>query len=250
MPTFQPVYNGQVNNSGVASPGRGLTPACHLGIDYSAKDPSLGIAHIEDFLMLPNSVLTQATSGTAALATDEDGGVLLIDTAAATADQGPTVQFPGLGFTPVAGDIVCFETRLKVSDAATAPNIVFGLCANSTAPIAAGALTDLDDYAYFHSIGGASAALKVTFAIEDGTADSLADIHTLVDGTYAKFGFRCVVDESIDVFVNGVKYSSNDLSVAAFPDGWLCPIFAIEGEGTVDPILHVDWFAVGCTGTN
>ena len=68
MAVHSPIYNGQVDNSGTAAPGRGLTPACFRGIDMQEKDPSYGFTIIEDFLQLPQNVLTQATAGTAALA--------------------------------------------------------------------------------------------------------------------------------------------------------------------------------------
>jgi hypothetical protein len=236
--SYNPIYNGAVTAAGVKNPHRGPTPEIFRGVNFYNQNPEHPLAVFEDFRFLAPGTVT-LNSGTVAHGAGEGGELLLTSTT--TADQGPTVQFTGCGVIPTAGTAVCFETRIKAGAVGTPGNIVAGLCQVSTAPIGAGVLADLADYAYFSAIQ----ELPVDFIMEDATVpDSLTSIHTLVADTYVKLGFRCVVGKSIEVFVNGVAVTSNDLVVARFPDAFVVPTFAVESEATTAPTLTVDWFAV------
>lgn len=242
MSLFYPVYGTRSTGtyaSITSSNGRGPSPDIFRGVNFANQFPDAPFSAFEDFRNGVAHGTITLNSGTVTEGAGGNGELVLTSTT--TADQGPTVQYKGHGLTPAAGQTICFETRLKVGGSGTPGNWVMGLCQVSTAPIGAGALADLDDYAYFSAIQ----ELAVDFSIEDGTADSLSSITTLVDDTYVKLGFRCVVGKSIEVYINGVKYASNDLVASAFADGFVCPTFAVESEATTAPTMTVDWYAVG-----
>lgn len=275
MPVFQPIYNSQRANPaaneklGTASPNRGLTPACWLGIDITSRDPSSGLFYLDDFLRHPDPAsytLTQKGSvGAVKLLTEADG-IFEIDSASGTADQGPNIQFNGQGFLPPTNGIVAFEARIRTDDIGTGAagngqNIAFGLAnldssffVNGAVDTAANGVTD---YAMFLSISSAATwnaankwSFQMTKAGSSGDVDTQKDIATLIDGDvtatgFLKLGFRAEVGRSLELFVNGVKVSSSDILPSIFPDTVVYPTFVIESEGSVDPMLNVDWYAFG-----
>jgi hypothetical protein len=275
MPSFQPIYNGAVANGDVATArkNRGLTPACWRGISTSVIDPSLGWFYLNDFHEPPpqatsgvaaHAILTAKTAGTTNVILTEENGVLEIDAASGTADQGANVQFRGPTVKPSSWSVVAFETYVRTDDlgtgaAANGQNIVLGLCNYDTSVLLNGAIDSsangITDYALFVSISSAAtwnAANKWSFRMtkDNSTVVTQADIGSLVDGAvtatgWKKLGVRIEPGKQVELFFDGVKVSSSSIAVTSVPDAILVPTFVVESEGTVDPILNVDWFAVG-----
>jgi hypothetical protein len=247
MPSFQPIYNGAVANGDVATARlhRGLTPDIFRGANFYNQNLEHDLAFLEDFRAGIPVASQTLNGGTIVEGAGGDGEMALTSTT--TDNQGPQVQFKGCGVVPTAGQTICFETRVKLTGNSKPGNLVFGLSEVNTAQIATnGTLTDLNDYAIFYCLEGASPANSVTFKMEVGSdvASTKANIGVLTNDTYVKFGLRCVVGKSIDIFVNGVPVADNGLVVARFPNAFVCPTFGVESADTTAPVLTVDWFAI------
>jgi len=266
MPSFEPIYNGAVANGDVltARKGRGLTPALWRGIDLSVKDPSQGLAYVTDFLDCPVLTLTNKTAGTANYSTTLGNGVLSVAAASTTDDQGSNVQFAGCSVIPTDWQIVAFETYVRFDaigsgNTTSGHNTVLGLCNYDTSVLASGAIdtsgNGITDYGLWVSISSATtwnAANKLSFrqTRDNSTVTAEADIHTLVDGSstataWVKLGVRYEPGRAIELYLNGVKIDSSDLTLASIPNAPVMPTFVTESEGTVSPVLQVDWFALG-----
>jgi len=277
MPVFQPVYNGQLTtvanpNTTIAtkSPNRGLTPGCWLGIDVAAKDPSLGFVHVEDYKLHPDPasyLLTQKGSvGQVLLDETEEYGVWQVDCNSITADQGINLQMRGMGIKPTEFGVIAFETRVRLDDIGTRVagngyNAAIGLCNWDTSFLASGTVdtsgNNITDYAMFISLSSGTTinsqakwSFQMTRLGSGNDVDLQKDIADIVDGdvtptAWVKLGFRAEVGKSLELFVNGAKVSSSSILPPIVPDAIVYPTFVCESEGTVDPILMVDWFAVG-----
>lgn len=213
------------------------------------EDPRRGVFHFDDFHFLRSDdyTLTQATTGTAALDATVRNGVVLLDSASTTAAQGANLQFAGPIIEPAAGRKIAFETLVKAADIATGPEFFAGLSIVDTSIIAASALS-ATDFIGFYSLTDDN-ILK--FATEDGSTSTIADgsPHTLVDDTYVKLGFFVDGLSYTEVYVDGVLWSHGTSTPFDIPSSAvLVPSFVCQSGGTTDPITHIDWYAVGCTG--
>lgn len=270
MPVHQPLYNSRSTGtyeSITTDNGRGLTPAVWRGIDIANRDPGKGFFHLDDFFGNPDAgsiTLTQKTAGTAAIIATEALGVLEVDAASATADQGANLQFKAPAFIPSNYGVVAFEAYVRTDDLGTGAsgngqNIVLGLCNVDTSVLASGAIdtsgNGITDYMLFVSISSATtwnAANKWSFRMtrDNSTVSTQMDIGSLVDGDvtttgWVKLGVRVEPGKSVELYFNGTKVDSDDVSVSVAPNALVVPTFVCESEGTVDPILNVDWYAVG-----
>lgn len=229
------------------SSDRGLSTKLWLGCnpDVIRNDPRHGVFFLEDLNTLNGSgnyTLTQATAGTFALDTSVDDGVGLLDCASSTVTQGGNLQWQGPLVIPEAGKKVAFEVRLKGVDIGTGPEFFAGLSDIDTAIIAGSAMAS-NEMAGFYSVTDDNVLL---FATEDtGTATAAsASPHTLVEDTYVKLGFVIDGVSDVDIYVDGVKAANTN--TFDIPEGVpLAPSFVCQSNGTTDPIIHIDWFAVG-----
>lgn len=244
MPVHQPLYGSRSTGtyeSITTTNDRGLTPACWRGLDVSVLGSGRQLFYFNDFHEYNSSLVTgtQATTGTIAHSVAEYGAVE-IDCNSTTNGQGFNVQFNGPYVTPAAGELVIFECRLKVADIATGPELFAGLATTDTTIIASDAVA-VADWMGFYSL----ASNAVYAGVEDGTQSVTSSaVHTLVDDTYVKLGIRVHHSNKIEVYVDGELVQTN-LTASAAPDAILRPSFVCQSNGTTDPILHVDWFAVG-----
>lgn len=210
------------------------------------QDPGVGYGIFDDFLDLPTGkyTATQATAGTFAL-DDAAGGVALADCNSTTVVQGINVQLnstTGEIFTPAAGKTLWFETRIKIADTATGPELFVGLHEIDTTIIATSALSG-SNMIGFSSVTDNNVIL---FVAEKATAANTEACTTMVDDTWINLGFKVYEDAGAlvcDQWINGVQQASTTQQVAAnIPVVAMTPSFVCQSGGTTDPILHIDWY--------
>jgi hypothetical protein len=252
MAIHELVYNSQVDNSGTAAPGRGLTPAVWRNVDLSVKDPSYGIVYVNDFLDVPNQaasgasaqmIVTQATNGTATMSVAEANGVLVLNCGAATVNVGPNVQFTTPGIIAKPGQLVVFEARVKVGTVTNAPKILIGLAEVNTALMGTTAIGTVNDMAAFYAVDSLSLGLGLR---DTSSSTSLATgVKTLVADTYTKLAYRVVVGKSVETYVDGVLVNTSADS-AKFPNGIVFPSFVLEANNSTasQSTMSIDWFGV------
>ena len=206
-------------------------------------DPGYATLFFDDFSKgVAHYTATQATAGTFALDTSVNYPVALADCNSTTATQGINVQLPGEYFLPAAGQTIIFEARFKFADVATGPEFFIGLHEVDTTIIATSALSG-SNMIGLSSVTDDNVCL---FTAEKATA---ADNHTgttMVDGTWIKWGFRVNGVTNISQYINGVEQASSTRHVTAnIPIVALTPSLVCQSGGTTDPIVHLDWWAVG-----
>ena len=232
------------------SRGRGLTrslwnQAPLTQIESGGIDDGFGF--IDEFLSFDADskswTLTNATSGTGAIDAAAKGGVLLLDSAAATNNQGVQIQLGGAvgasSFIASANSKIYYEARIKAADiGSTTVQIFAGLSSVDTSLFASAANTSIN-HVGFEAINTTS----LTFASEkadsrSGSVDTSAG--TIADDTYIKVGFLINGLTSITPFVDGV---AGTVQTTNIPIVAMTPSFVCHSSGTTDPILHVDWVA-------
>jgi len=237
---FTPLVSYQGANS-----GRGLSPGLWAKQPRDFQDLNVGFGIQDDFLTFDDEnkwVLTQATAGTAALDVAAKGGVLLLDSASSTNNQGVQVQLGGAAgassFIPSATSKIYYEARIKAADIGSTTCQVFAGLAIVDTSVFASAANSTANHIGYEAINSTAVGIHSEKA---GTRSSTASAHTLVDDTYVKLGF--VVDglTSVTPFVNGVAKTAITTNI---PIVALTPSFVCHSSGTTDPILHVDWVSV------
>ena len=112
-----------------------------------------GFGFIDDFLTFDDGsnswLLTNATSGTAALDVAAKGGVLLLDSAAAANNQGVQIQMGGeiaaSSFIASAVSKIYYEARVKIADiGSTTCQMFLGLSSIDTSILASAANTSIN----------------------------------------------------------------------------------------------------------
>ena len=212
-------------------------------INSGAIDEGFGI--IDDFLAFDDAstrwLLTQATAGTAACDVAAKGGVLLLDSASSTNNQGAQIQMGGAAaassFIPNANAKIYNEARIKLADiGSTTVQAVAGL-SEIDATLFASAANSSANHVGFEAIDSTAMGIHSEKA---GSRSSTASVHTVVDDAYVKVGF--VIDglTKITPYVNGV---AKDAITTNIPIVELTPSFVCHSSGTTDPIMHIDWVA-------
>jgi hypothetical protein len=226
---------------------RGLSaPLWHQApvVQVAIGDLGEGFGFIDDFLTYADAdgwLLTNATSGTAVLDPAAKGGVLLLDSAAATNNQGVQIQAGGAigasSFIASADSKIYFEARVKVADiGSTTVQIFAGLSSVDASVLASAANTSIN-HVGFEAINTTS----LTFASEKADVRSSdASAGTIADGTYIKLGFIIDGLTSATPYVNGVAGTAHTTNI---PIVEMTPTLVCHSSGTTDPILHVDWVA-------
>ena len=234
--SFTPLVSYEGANS-----GRGLSPALWAKQPRDFQDLNVGFGFLNDFLSYEaDFLLAQDSAGAVAMDTAAKGGVLLLDVAGTSDNQGPDLQMGGTAaassFIASADSKIYYETRIKVVDTLAAAQLFVGVGAVLTPFI------DSDANASPNHIGFESfSSTSATFASEKaGTRSSTAAAATLAEGTYIKLGF--VVDgvSKVTPYVNGVAGTA---FTANIPIVAVTPTFAIRSTGSTDPIMHIDWVA-------
>lgn len=243
------------------STDRGRTSALWAGVnpEVVSQNPTYGMYFQDDFLDLTDLTsagidkgrkLVVATSGSIIALDDEEYGVAAINSGATTDNQGATVFYPGVTVAPAAGKLICFEARIAATTITSGIQAFAGLVLATldTTPVTAGDIAaGATDFVGFWT----EDAVSVLFGAEDGGTQSQSSttVTTLVDDTYVKVGFRLEGLSKATVYANGAVVS-NDMALSAIPEGTvLRPAFACLSPGTAQPVLQVDWFAVGAVSS-
>lgn len=200
-------------------------------------------------------VVDNATAGTAALL-DRAGGWMCVDAASSTADQGANVQrlsdtAGGECFYANADAEIFIEFRIEPSDlggltAGNGAQLFFGLHPRDTTIFAAGVLSGTDYIGLTYDAGDTAGSWQFT-GEKSGTQDKNDTGVDIVDDGASdarqRIGFHIKgVTEAIP-YINGVAYPAAKLPAAAIPTALMAPSIAVLSEGTVDPLVNVDWVA-------
>ena len=203
-----------------------------------------GFGIIDDFLTFDDEnkwVLTQASAGTAALDVAAKGGVLLLDSASSTNNQGVQIQLGGAAgassFIANANSKIYYEARVKIADIGSTTCQMFAGLAIVDTSLFASAANSTANHIGFEAINTTAMGIHSEKA---GSRSSTAAVHTVADDAYVKLGF--VVDglTKITPYVNGV---AKDAITTNIPIVGMTPSFVCHSSGTTDPIVHVDWVA-------
>ena len=249
---FRPVAIASV--AGTAA-GAGPSPLIWDGSLWAAvqNDPTLGFGYWNDYLgtidvtTADGYVITTVNSGAIIGTVDEDGGVLLVDSAGNNAaDDGVNVQLPNCTFKPLAGRTIRFEARIALNDnSALISQFLVGLAVpGTTALIATGALEDtVDKCLWFHH--GASTADKMSVcAARTNDPDIDADKATTVDDAYIKLGFVINGVTSVEWYADGVLVHTSAVA-AQVPNAVMCLSYVAQTEGaSKDAELSIDWVRI------
>lgn len=236
-------FDGVHSWTGPGSVTGGLWGDCSVVASH-LTDPTSYVAVLDDFYTWNDSdgyVATQATAGTVA-AVAAVGGAIDLDSNSTTPGQGIQVQsllrFPA----PSAGKKIWFETRLKVTDAIGGAQIFAGLSVADTTIFASGAVSASDFVGFVQDAADIAAASgKVRLQSSSGTVAEGSTID-LVEDTFIDLGFRVNGVSSVDVYVNGALTQTVDISgTNVAPETDLAISFVCQSDGTVDPIMRVDW---------
>jgi hypothetical protein len=228
----------------------GLSPQVWLGINRGPSAHSYFAFRKYDF-PIADMTETQATAGDASYLNTIDGfgTVLLVDADSTTNTQGIQVQDTQCSVNAKAGMIVAWEQMVRFHDIATSPELFFGLSDVDTTIIASGAITTGYKVGFYSITGGTLLCVAGNNATPTATASA---VHTLVDadvttdGTeWVRLGLRAEVGRDLKFFVNGTKVAS-ELAASLFPIGAaIVPSMVVQTNGTVDPLAHSAWHAVG-----
>ena len=185
-------------------------------------------------------VLTQATTGTAAIDTAETG-VLLLDSNSTTSTQGATLQHNKSAWVPAASTVLWAEFEFKIVDTYDKVELFCGLSELDTTLIASSANSSANHIGW----ECVSDDGVLTFAGEKaGNRETASVAATIAEATYIKLGLRVTGVTQIEQYVNGVLTGSAVLTTAAVPIVALYPSFVCQSAGTNDPIMHLRGYRI------
>ena len=227
-------------------------------------DPAKGFGHFEDF-MLPDVYATtvlnggllftqQNGAGAVAALTTGAGGLLEMDTGTAAADDGPSVQFPGIQCFPQPGLVIYFEARVKVDNDAGDYFVGLSDSASVTSVLGTGTILTNKDHAGFFRDDGTTDA-NVSAQTCDGTnVTSEDDVVTDVDkDKYIKYGVVITGDgdtagDNVKFYINGVLVKTvTDADAGGddgIPDKVIAPLFEVHAHTTASIKMDLDWMRI------
>lgn len=183
-------------------------------------------------------VLTQATTGTAAISTAAPG-VLELDSNSTTGGQGANLQRVKSIFVPTAGKHIWAEFKVKVVDTYDKVEFFCGLSDVETGIIASSANAS-DNHIGWQCVTTDGVLL---FSAEKAGTGATKAATTLAEDTYVKLGFYVNGVTEIEQYVNGVLTGTNHVT-ANIPVVALCPSFVCQSDGTNDPIMHIQGYRI------
>jgi len=256
--TFSPALTDRGSSS------RGLSNALWQGLstDLAGTRPGTSFFKLYDFQEDVDTTdiwaVTQAGSaGTMTQdATVGNIGVAKIDSGDNDAGDGATVR-GGPWLTPAAGSTVYWEARVKVTANTTGPQLFMGLCDATTAVITGAGTavvntTNVTDAVAVTTVTGDDGGnALITYMDETGESavEGSSTLHTLVADTYVKIGARVNGTDTVGFYVDGVLTQTHDAatssSAGTIPTVPMQLALVCQSDGTTQPVLHVDWVAVG-----
>jgi hypothetical protein len=180
-------------------------------------------------------VLTQATSGSAAMSTTITGA-LAIDAGAVTSGQGAQIQRVKAPIVPAAGKDIWFECTVQATNPTKLQTFI-GLAEIDTTIIAGAALTT-GTHIGWSSVTSDGVLLRVA---AKASAAVTATATTLAASTNVKLGFKVTGVTSIDQYINGVL-TGTAVATANVPIVALYPSFVCQAHGTSQPVLSVLYY--------
>lgn len=207
-------------------------------------DPSIGVYLDEQFISYDATsttgdyVLTQATTGTAAISTAASG-VLELDSNSTTATQGANLQRAKAVFVPAAGKDIWFETKIKIVDTFDKCELFAGLSEVDTTLLASSANSSANHVGW-QCVTDDGVLL---FSAEKATAGATTAAATIAEATYIKLGFKVNGVSTVDQYINGVKVGTGHVT-ANIPIVAMVPSFVCQSGGTNDPIMHIAGYRV------
>lgn len=176
--------------------------------------------------------------------TDQRNGVLRL-TSGGTENDGNNLQLGGSGdsetvgecFAPAAGTNLYFEARIK-SDDVTEHDFFLGLSVQDTAVVASLGQAVIG----FFSDDGSTGLDCYTRAASVSSVDQ--DVHTLVNDTYVKVGFKVTGTQKVEFYVNDVLKSTLTANIPT--ELMKLTIAQLTGEGNAAS-LDIDYIIVAQT---
>lgn len=179
-------------------------------------------------------VLTQATTGAAAISTAAPG-VLELDSNSTTSTQGANLQRVKSAFVPAAGKSIWAEFQVKVVDTFDKVELFVGLSEIDTSIIAA-SLNSSANHIGWECVSDDGV---LVFAGEKAGTRGTKAAATIAEDTWIRLGFYYDgAADTIQQFVNGVA-TGTPIATANIPKVALYPSFVCQSAGTNDPILHI-----------
>jgi hypothetical protein len=228
------IYDPSINPTALT----GLWRSCPMA-EYM-HDPSVGILLIEDFQTYDATattgdyLLTQSTTGTAAISTAAPG-VLELDSNSTTVVQGANLQRIKSCFLPASGKSIWFEAKIKVVDTIDKVELFVGLSELDTTLIAASANSSANHIGW-QSVTDDGVLL---FTNEKATVGNTIAAATLVEDTYIRLGFHYDgAADTVQQYINGVAVGSA-VATTYIPKVAIYPSFVCQSAGTNDPIMHI-----------
>lgn len=184
-------------------------------------------------------VLTQATTGTAAISTAAPG-VLELDSNSTTATQGATLQHNKAMFLPASGKDIWGEWEFKIVDTYDKAEVFVGLSELDTTLIATSANSSANHIGW--EITNDDGVLL--FAGEKAGTRGTKTAATIAEDTYIRLGFHYDgTEDTVQQYINGVA-TGTAIATANIPKVALYPSFVVQSGGTNDPIMHIKGFRI------
>lgn len=188
-------------------------------------------------------VLTQATTGSAAMSTTI-AGTLAIDSGSTTAAQGAQIQRVKSMFIPAAGKDIWAEFYISLT-ATTPPvtkgQIYAGLAAIDTTIIASGSQSTNNRIGWQIETAG---NLQMTFTCDKAGTATTKTGPLLVAATKVRLGFRYDgTADTVQQYINGAA-SGTAVATANIPKLAMYPSFVCQSDGTDQPILNVHGYRI------
>lgn len=220
-----------------------LSASNQKGFNNLFRDAYVEYSDFESFDADDDWVVSNATAGTADVI-DGAGGILELDAASSTADQGVQIQHKTETFLPAADKDIIFECRLKITDTIDKVQFFAGLSVLDTSVFASGLNTSTDHIGFeADAVTQAAAGGRLDFVSEKvGARANTATVHTAVEDTFVILGFYVDGLNSATPLINGLPGTPLEAGGTNLPIIELAATFACLSEGTNDPIVSLDWY--------
>ena len=208
-------------------------------------DPSIGVLIDEKFVSYNaqattgDYILTQATSGTAAISTVYPG-TLAIDAGAATSTQGVNLQRAKTALIPAANKSIWFEANVRMTTTIVS-ELFIGPSAIDTTIIASSALSNNNRIGW-NSV--TDNGVLLFDADKAGTALTAIAATTISTSAWTRLGFYYDgVADTVQQFINGVATGAA-VPTVNIPKVAVYPSFVCQAAGTGQPVLNVGGYRI------
>lgn len=205
--------------------------------------PSLAFLYDEPFVSYNAAattgdwVLTQATSGSAAISTTVPGA-LTLNSGASTQGQGANLQRLKTAFVPALTKNLWFEVTVKLGTSAANTQLFLGLAESNTAIISSGALNSINQIGWMCLTGGAS-AMQFTCTKASTSNTPAASPVTLSTTAAHRLGFFYDgAADTVQAYVDGAAVGSA-IATTYIPKVVIYPSFVCQSDGTTQPTMTI-----------